>query len=161
MPFDSVTSGAFDDFDARREARGAFAYEKRVVVPKSGNRLQVAFMEIPPGKSAYPYHWHESIAEVYVILSGTGVVRSPERETAVAPGDVVAFPPGPAGAHRMTNTGEGPLRYVDIDSTADPDVVHYPDSGKTGYSAFSGSEGRFRDTDAVDYYEGEPDAGAS
>lgn len=164
---DRTVHGAFEEFapiDASRGrfvragATGAFEYQKRVVMPKSGNPLQVAFMELPPGKSGYPYHWHEGIAECYVILSGTGRVRTPDGEFDVGPGEVVVFPKGPAGAHRMTNTGEVPLRYVDIDSTADPDVFHYPDSGKTGYAS-EYAAGMHRDADNVEYYDGEPDAG--
>ncbi|MBN9606431.1 MAG: cupin domain-containing protein [Actinomycetales bacterium] len=159
--FDSVRHGGAEDFPATRVDRGGFGYAKRVVVAKPGNQLQVAFLEIPPGRSAYPYHWHEGVTEVYVILSGRGRVRSAEGEFEVGPGEVVAFPPGPAGAHRMTNlSASEPLRYVDLDSTADPDVYHYPDSGKTGWASSSaGREAFFRDDEAVDYYDGEPDAG--
>ncbi len=158
MAFDSAISGSFDDFPARGDDRGVFAFEKRTVVPKAPNQLQVAFMEIPPGRSAFPYHWHEGVTEAYVILSGTGRVRTADGERTLTAGDVIAFPPGPAGAHRMTNTGEVPLRYVDIDSTADPDVYHYPDSGKTGWASFRRATGVFRDADGVDYSDDEPDA---
>jgi len=167
MTLDSVVVGSFGDFPSataadgafrRPVAQGAFDYEKRVVVPKTGNQLQVAFMEIPPGKSAYPYHWHEGVTESYVVLAGIGRVRTPDGEFDVAAGQVVVFPPGPAGAHRMTNTGDVPLRYVDIDSAADPDVFHYPDSGKTGWASFRGGKGMSRDADEVAYYADEPDA---
>lgn len=162
-----VAHGSFEDFEpidaasgrfARAASAGAFGYEKRVVMPKSSNELQVAFMELPPGRSGYPYHWHEGVAECYVILEGRGLVRTPEGEFEVGPGEVVVFPRGPAGAHRMTNVGDGPLRYVDVDSTADPDVFHYPDSGKTGHMSGYGA-GVFRDADGVGYYDDEPDAG--
>jgi len=155
----TVLSGPVADFPAEHEARGAFSYAKHLVVPKAGNPMQVAFLEIPPGASAYPYHWHEGVMEVYVILSGRGIVRTPEGQREVSPGEVVVFPIGPAGAHRMTNPSETePLVYVDIDSTADPDVFHYPDAGKTGWASAAGRKGWFRDADAVEYYAGEPDA---
>lgn len=158
MTFERVVHGAADEFAARTVERGAFAHAKRVVVPKEGTQLQVSFMEIPPGRSAYPYHWHAGATEAYVILSGTGRVRTPEEEFDIGPGEVVVFPPGPAGAHRMTATGSEPLRYVDIDSTADPDVIGYPDSGKTmAYTTWRETT-VFRDGDRVDYYEGESDA---
>ncbi len=158
MGFDAAISGSFDDFAPRGAAQGAFAFEKRTVLPKAGNQLQVSFMEIPPGKSAFPYHWHEGITESYVVLSGTGLVRTADGERTVGPGEVIVLPPGPAGAHRMTNVGDVPLRYVDIDSTSDPDVYHYPDSGKTGWYSARGGDGMFRDSDEAAYYEGEPDA---
>lgn len=155
---DTVVSGGQGDFAAKHVERGGYAYDKRIVVPKDGSQLHVSFMEIPPGKSAFPYHWHGGITEAFVILSGTGRVRTPERETDLAAGQVIVFPPGPAGAHRITNTSDTePLRYVDLDTVSDPDVVHYPDSGKTG--ARSGGVFRVWHDDAeVDYYEGDPDA---
>ena len=33
-----------------------FAYARRLVLERSGHQAAVAFMEIPPGRSAYPYH---------------------------------------------------------------------------------------------------------
>ena len=158
MALDQVVHGRQNDFPARHSDRGRFTFAKHVVVPKEGTQLQVAFMEIPPGQSAFPYHWHAGITEAYVILSGTGRVRTPDAEFDVGPGEVVVFPPGPAGAHRITATGPEPLRYVDVDTTGDPDVIGYPDSGKTMAYTRALPTTIFRDVDAVDYYAGEPDA---
>ncbi len=160
MPIEHVivTDGA--DLPARVESAGGFGYAKRVVVPKAGNPVQVAVMEIPPGRSAYPYHWHEVSTEVYVVLSGRGVLRTPEGEREIAAGQVVVMPAGPAGAHRLHNpSATEPLRYVDVDTSSRIDVVHYPDAGKTATSRDDGEIIAFRDGDAVGYYEGEPDAG--
>ena len=98
MAFDQVVHGRQDDFEARHGDRGRFTFAKHVVVPKEGTQLQVSFMEIPPGQSAYPYHWHAGVTEAYVILSGTGRVRTPGAEFDIGPGEVVVFPPGPANA---------------------------------------------------------------
>ncbi len=157
MSFDHAVHGSPEQFPSRTDAQGAFAFTKHQVTEKWGNQLQVSFMEVPPGKSAFPYHWHEGVTEAFVILAGEGEVRTPERTFRVGPGEVVVFPPGPAGAHRLTNVGATPLRYVDLDTVSDPDVCHYPDSART---ASESSLGRaiWRDADTVDYYEGEPDA---
>jgi len=159
MAFDQVVHGRQDDFEARHGDRGRFTFAKHVIVPKEGTQLQVSFMEIPPGQSAYPYHWHAGVTEAYVILSGTGRVRTPGAEFDIGPGEVVVFPPGPAGAHRMTATGGEPLRYVDLDTTSEQDVIGYPDSRKTMAYTTARPTMLFRDDDAVDYYDGEPDAG--
>lgn len=158
MSADRAVHGSAEDFPARGDASGRFAFTKRVVWPKEGTQLQVAFMEIPPGGSAFPYHWHAGITEAYVILAGRGRVRTPDDEFEVTAGQVVVFPPGPAGAHRMTNIGDEPLRYVDLDTTSDPDVVHYPDSAKTGVWTANEGVRLWRDGDTVGYYDGEPDA---
>ena len=160
MTFEGVVHGGQASFGARVETRGMFEYAKHQVTPKWQGPLQVAFMEIPAGKSAYPFHWHESVAEVYVILAGRGLVRSSAGEFEVGPGDVAYFPAGASGAHRMTNIGDEPLRYVDVDSVTNPDICHYPDSGKTGVFTDLGAT-MWRSADAVSYYEGEADAGPS
>lgn len=151
-----VTNGA--NVPVHHESTGDFEYAKRLVVPRTANQATVAFMEIPPGKSGYPYHWHEAVTEVYVILAGNGTLRTPAGARAVSPGDVVVIPPGPEGAHRLTNTGPEPLRYVDVDTTSPADVCHYPDSGKVGLILGGVMTSVFKDDAEVDYYEGEADA---
>lgn len=161
MSIDRVIVVGPDEVSARRESRGRFGYDKRVVVPKAGNPVQVAFLEIPPGRSAYPYHWHESATEIYVVLSGRGILRSPTGEQEVSAGQVVVMPAGEAGAHRLHNPSPTePLRYVDIDTVTRVDVVHYPDSGKVATALDDGTNSIFRDADAAGYYDGEPDAEA-
>lgn len=155
-----IVRGGAEDFEAHHVSQGGFAHAKRIVTTKADSQLHVSFMEIPPGRSAYPFHFHDGITEAFVVLSGSGTVRTPDGEIGIGPGEVIVFPPGPAGAHRITNTSETePLRYVDLDTTQVPDVVHYPDSGKTAYITGGGAVAVWRDGDAVDYYDGEPDAG--
>jgi hypothetical protein len=57
---------------ARQEAilpehveHGDIIYDKRLVLSRTDNQCTVAFMEIPPGKSAYPRHYHFDITEVF------------------------------------------------------------------------------------------------
>jgi uncharacterized cupin superfamily protein len=80
------------------------------------------------------------------------------------PGDYVAFPSGPEGAHRVGNDSDDSLRYLVVSTMDDPDVLGYPDSGKLGVYAGTppgGDEservlsGFFREADAVDFWEGE------
>lgn len=160
MSIDQVIVSDGDDLPARVESAGGFGYAKRIVVPKAGNPVQVAFMEIPPGRSAYPYHWHEVATEVYVVLSGRGVLRTPEGDREITAGQVVVMPGGPGGAHRLHNpSSTEPLRYVDIDTVSRIDVVHYPDSAKTATARDDGEFAIFHDGDTAGYYDGEPDAG--
>ena len=48
------------------------------------------------------------------------------------PGDVVCFPVGPDGAHKLTNRGDGTVRLVIFSTKHDPSVAVYPDSDKLG-----------------------------
>lgn len=119
---------------------------------------------LPPGKRAFPYHFHYVNEELFLILSGTGSLRWPGGNTPLEPGDLIACPPGPASAHQIVNTGAEDLRYLSL-STAEPnEIVEYPDSGKFG--AYAGREAGKPFTDAafhifaprsaaVDYWDGE------
>jgi uncharacterized cupin superfamily protein len=135
---------------------GGFAYDKQTVIAKKDNQCTVAFMEIPPGKSPYPRHYHFGITEVFYIISGEGRLETPEGDKFITAGDVIVFPPGEAGAHKIWNTSENDvLRYIDFDTTAINDLICYPDSGKIGFVR-NGKPGLFfRENDKVGYYEGE------
>lgn len=155
----SVIHGGRDEFLPKTVEQGGFAYEKRIVTPKAGSQLHVSFMEIPPRRSAFPYHFHDGITEAFVILSGTASVRTGDGDVTLGAGEVIVFPPGPAGAHRITNASASePLRYVDLDTTAHVDALHYPDSRETGYSVGGRVVTFWRDADEVGYYDGERDS---
>lgn len=115
----------------------------------------VRVYEIPPGKSAYPYHYHLKNEETFFILKGEGLLRSAEGERTVKPGDLLFFPAGEEGAHKLTNTSETEmLAYIDFDIVHDLDVTMYPDSGKLGIWGKNTNK-IYRIGDDVDYYEGE------
>jgi len=144
------------DVPPDRTAHGAYEYDKRLIVPRRGNQCTVALMEVPPGKSAYPYHYHAAVTEVFFVLEGSGRLRTPEGIVTVDPGDVAVFPPGPAGAHQLTNASDTQvLRYVDFDTTAPADAPFYPDSGKVSVIVDGMTTGPFRLDSQVDYYDGE------
>jgi uncharacterized cupin superfamily protein len=126
--------------------------------------LGVMQMTVAPGKRAVPFHNHLGNDELFVILEGAGTYRFGSGEYPVTAGDVCAAPRGgPDTAHQLSNTGTGPLRYLAISTTRDPDVVEYPDSGKFAAIAIAPGEsfmqahlkvvGRAGDT--LDYWDGE------
>jgi uncharacterized cupin superfamily protein len=84
-----------------------------------------------PGQAVCPYHY-EYEEEWLIVLEGDVVVRTPDGDEAVRRGDAVCFPPGPSGAHKVTNRGEEPARLVLFSSARRPAVAVYPDSDKIG-----------------------------
>jgi len=119
-------------------------------------KCTVTFYSIDPGKANYPYHYHTANEEVFYIISGHGLLETPEGETAVAAGDVIVCSSGEKGAHRLTNNTESEtLTYLDVDTNNLPDTVIYPRANKTGVF-LKGEAPKFylRDSD-VPYYEGE------
>ena len=101
-----------------------------------------------PGHPIWPYHYHHGVEEWLYVISGAPVLRERAGRRTLSAGDLVCFPPGPAGAHTL----EGPGRFV-IFSTGEqhePHVSVYPDSDKV-----SGPEGILLRSSAVDYWYGE------
>lgn len=151
---EQVIHMAMDGGEARHKVDSdKYEYYRRDFV-KRGQARQcvVSVYEIPPGKSAYPYHYHRKNEEVFFIVKGR--LRTPQGERPVAAGDLLFFPAEPGGAHKLTNDSEEPLVYIDFDTANDLDAAVYPDSQKVGVWGM-GVNQVFRLDDAVDYYEGE------
>jgi mannose-6-phosphate isomerase-like protein (cupin superfamily) len=64
---------------------------------------------LPPGGST-ERHLHATSEELYVILEGAGDMEIEGDRAPVTVGDVVLIPPG--ARHRITATGDGPLRFL-------------------------------------------------
>jgi uncharacterized cupin superfamily protein len=118
-------------------------------------RLGATVYEIDPGDSSSPYHFEGVEEEWLLVLTGTPTLRDPEGEHELVPGDVVCFPTGPAGAHKVTNRSDSLVRLVMLSTIPDPDlsICVYPDSDKVGVWPWPGK--RLRTGEAVDYWEGE------
>ncbi|MES1167962.1 MAG: cupin domain-containing protein, partial [Oleiharenicola lentus] len=114
-----------------------------------GHPFDLELGKVPPGFSCCPYHSHSSQWEFYIVVEGTGTVRTAEGVQPVGPGDVVLHPPGEA--HQFTNTGTTDLQYFLIADNPSIDIWRYPDSDKWGHNA---PRKIFRATDA-DYWDGE------
>ena len=84
--------------------------------------------DLPEGQALCPYHFEYGDEEWLIVVTGNPTVRTPEGESTLEPGDVVCFPPGPQGAHKVT----GPARVLMISTKNEPSVAVYPDSDKLG-----------------------------
>ena len=110
---------------------------------------------LEPGQALCPYHW-ETDEEWLLVLSGRLMVRHPDGEDEVGPGDLTAFPAGPAGAHKTTNVGDDTARFIFLSTRNLPAVAVYPDSQKIG--VWTGDEDLHvlvRKGTRLDYYDGE------
>ena len=87
--------------------------------------------DLEPGQGSSPYHY-EYEEERLLVVEGTVVVRAPDGEHILARGDLVRFPPGPAGAHKVMNRSESPARTLLFSSSRTPAVSVYPDSDTIG-----------------------------
>lgn len=140
-----------------------FAFELRALSrPLGAKAIGANVTTVPPGKAAFPFHHHRANEEHFFILSGSGVLRVGNESHTVRQHDYIVNLPGDAAhAHQLINTGAGDLVYLAISTLAVPEVVGYPDSGKTGVRIGAGEAAgtRFlvRDStkDSVGYWDGE------
>ena len=122
-----------------------------------GEATTMFVYELSPGTSSCPYHY-EYEEEWLLVVDGTIVVRAPDGERTLERGDLVRFPPGPAGAHKAMNRSESPARMLMFASARVPAVSVYPDSDKIG--VWPGDESNdlvFKRGTAVPWGEGEED----
>src|ERR1043166_3218354 len=66
----------------------------------------ISVYELPPGQAICPYHYEFGEGEWLRVLEGTPTLRHPEGSDRLDPWDVVLFPRGPEGAHRIGNETE-------------------------------------------------------
>lgn len=92
---------------------------------------------VPPGKTAWPRHYHYTNDEMFVVLQGTGTLHYGDDDHPLKPMDVVSIAAGTGIPFQIENTGAEELRYLAM-STLDPaDVFVYPDSNKVGIMALA------------------------
>ena len=99
-----------------------------------------------------PYHFHRYAEELFMIVSGSATLRTPNGLDIVNAGDLMFFEIGETGAHQLFNHTTEPCIYLDIRTYIGYDVAEYPDSNKIflapSYEIFN------KDT-KVNYFEGE------
>ncbi len=143
---------AYDADDPPGYRAGMDRFGKRIGAENLGGSVY----ELPERQSICPYHYEYPEEEWLIVLDGTPTLRHPEGEDELGPGDVVCFPPGPEGAHKVTNRGAGVARVLMLSTISDPAVAVYPDSDKIGVFA-GGDRDRVmvRRSSDVPYFDGE------
>jgi uncharacterized cupin superfamily protein len=151
--FDADFAGHFDDDDPDGYRGGEVPFGKAA----GGKELLVRLFELPPGQALCPYHY-EYVEEWLLVMTGELQVRTPAGVAAAKAGDVVCFPAGPAGAHKVYNERSDSARFVMFSADATPSVAVYPDSDKVGvWTSDERDKWLFRGgAGHLDYYDGEP-----
>ena len=93
-----------------------------------GHPFDVELVRMPPKATNFPYHAHAAQWELYLIISGNGIIRSDEGEDTLEAGDNIIFPPGEA--HQIINMSNEDLVYYVIADNPQVDVTNYPDTNK-------------------------------
>ena len=103
----------------------------RLAAAAGSQRLGASVVELASGTLSSPYHFHHANEELLIVLSGTPELRTPDGLRALQSGEVVVFPCGPEGAHRLRNASSEPCRLLFISEMNFPEIVSYPDTGTT------------------------------
>jgi uncharacterized cupin superfamily protein len=116
-----------------------------------GGRLGVSQLRLPPGRAAFPFHYHALEDEAFFILSGRGVLRYGDEIRELRPGDCVSCPAGTKIAHQIANPFDEDLVYLAIGPNDPNEVCVYPDAGKVMVRSLQ----RVGFLSSTDYMEGE------
>jgi uncharacterized cupin superfamily protein len=118
-----------------------------------GGSLGVNLMQVPPGRTASPFHSHQREDEAFFVLKGRGVLRYGDEIIPLRAGDCVSCPAGTGDAHQIANPyDEGDLVYLAIGTHDRDEVCVYPDSGKVLVRSLE----QLGYLEPADYFEGEP-----
>jgi uncharacterized cupin superfamily protein len=151
----SVVNVFEDDWGAE-SSRPGFEWRALAVGDRLGAELLGAGLyELPPGQKTWPHHLHHANEEWLIALAGAPTLRTPDGERELAPGDVVPFLRGTAGAHQVINRGGEPARILIVSTKVLPEITEYPDSGKVGIRPLDGERRNLRADAELDYWEGE------
>ena len=69
---------------------------------------------------------HEENEEIFYIISGQAVVKTPKGDINLKSGDAICFPANENGSHVISNPSKDEkLIYLDFGTSNKPDIVHF------------------------------------
>jgi len=92
--------------------------------------LNFDLRQLNPDQYSAPYHFHRYAEELFLIISGSATLRTPNGLETVNSGDLIFFEKGESGAHQLYNHTADACVYLDIRTYIGYDVAEYPDSNK-------------------------------
>jgi uncharacterized cupin superfamily protein len=132
LPLKTFNIYDFDIPPEEEEAEGYHAPDYRFAKDIGASMMTARIYEMDPGKSNCPYHYEYGNEEWLILLEGELTIRTPGDEVQMRRGDVICFPEGPEGAHKITNSGTQKARFLFMSTDNEPAVAVYPDSDKIG-----------------------------
>jgi uncharacterized cupin superfamily protein len=142
----------YDEGDPPGYRSGMFRFGADLGATATG----MSVYELPPGQAICPYHYEHGEEEWLLVLSGRPTLRDPEGTHALEPWDLLFFPTGPEGAHKVSNETGETVRVLMWGEVVYPTLSTYPDSDKVGaWTCVEADKLLFRRASAVDYFDGE------
>ena len=148
----SDPSFTYDPADPEGFRAGMFRLGPQLEAKETGTTIY----DLPPGQALCPYHYEYGEEEWLLVIEGRPLVRTPEGTEQLEPFDVIFFPKGPAGAHRIQNDTDSAVRVLMWSTVVYPTATAYPDSDKVGvWTGDKAEDVMVPRSSKVDYYEGE------
>jgi uncharacterized cupin superfamily protein len=118
------------EWEAERDAP-PFRWRRARLGRQAGSSdLGASLYEVPPGAATFPLHAHYANEELLVVIAGRPTLTTRESERELAPGEVVAFPAGRDGAHRLDNRTEEPVRVLLVSTMRAPEINEMLEQGQ-------------------------------
>jgi len=125
-----VTNVFEPEWDAERDAE-PYHWKRAFVGKQAGARdLGASLFEVAPGAATFPLHAHFANEELLVVLSGRPTLTTHAGERELAAGEVVAFPAGLEGAHRLDNRSDEPVRVLLVSTMRAPEINAMLEDGR-------------------------------
>ena len=120
----NLFDGVWEDEDEESGMR------RRVFWRSDNAGMGATLHELKPGAEGMRWHLHYGGEEMFFVLGGRPMFRTPEGEEELAPGDFVFCPEGRAGLHAYRNPHGEPARILAMSTGSSfPHVVAYPEHG--------------------------------
>lgn len=114
--------------------------------------LNFDLRQLNPDQYSAPYHFHRYAEELFMIVSGSATLRTPNGLEIVNGGDMIFFEMGETGVHQIYNHTSEICIYLDIRTYIGYDIAEYPDSNKI---LLAPSFEIFDKDSQVSYFDGE------
>ncbi len=104
-------------------------FRKRISVALGNDRshpFDVELVRVPPGAAPCPVHEHSTMWELFIIVSGTGLVHRGDETSTVTTGDCFMQSAGTRHRVRNASASEDLVFYVIANETLTETVKHLP-----------------------------------
>jgi uncharacterized cupin superfamily protein len=107
-----------------------FTDVSRIKKELNPENLNFDLRQLNPDEYSAPYHFHRYAEELFMIISGSATLRTPNGFEIVINGDLIFFEKGETGAHQLFNHTTETCVYLDVRTYIGYDIAEYPDSDK-------------------------------
>lgn len=90
-------------------------------------KIYVNIDYVKPGAESVKYHYHSKQEELYIIMSGKGILRIDDKEILIKTGDVISVPANKDNGHQFINNSSEILQILDVGTREKDDIITYPD----------------------------------